>query len=697
MALTVATNTGALMAQAAASSVNKDMEMSMERLATGKRINGASDDAAGVAIASRLTSEIKGTNQAIRNAMDGQAMLDTAEGAHVEVENILQRMRELAVQASNGTNDANDRTNIQSEMDQLRTEIDRIAQTTSWAGQNLLDGSAAGKATAHTDRASFTFQVGSGTTSSDAIVASIGAITADALGVGGATSKPTVANVASTAGGATTATLNADGTITMSGTVAAGNTVSLNINGTAHTLTVAADQYTLSGDGVASQLSDEINALGLAGVTTSASGAVVSFNAGAAVERPVVTSSVTATGASGTIVETSANSIVTFGGDFNNGDTYTMTANGISQTITASNSDQFEDNSKGIAAQMAAAFDTLMHAADTAAVAGSITADQLKLAGTSVTDNADGTITFAQDAAVLSTATVNTSTNNNTIAASGNTITITSAGAFVANDQYTVTVNGESVSYTATAGDGFDNAAIAGHAAGLAAAISNNADLKAAGYAATSNAGVITVTRDALDLNSLSTTATGGIATLTEGTGANVGTFTVGGNIDNGDKFSMVIDGTTVEATIATTDGFADTTTGAAQQIAQAITDANISGVTATYNDNTATFTLEKSGSLSVSSTVEAQLTVEFLDQAIQTINSQRATLGAVSNRLDSTVSNLTNISSNLQAGRGRIEDADFASETTSLAKSQILQQASTAMLAQANASKQNVLSLLQG
>jgi flagellin len=85
------------------------------------------------------------------------------------------------------------------------------------------------------------------------------------------------------------------------------------------------------------------------------------------------------------------------------------------------------------------------------------------------------------------------------------------------------------------------------------------------------------------------------------------------------------------------------------------------------------------------------------LDTAIATINSQRATLGSTSNRLDSTVSNLTNISANLQAGRGRIEDADFAAETTTLAKTQILQQASTAMLAQANASKQNVLSLLQG
>ena len=85
------------------------METSMERLSTGKRINSASDDAAGVAIASRLTSEIKGTNQAIRNAMDAQALIDTAEGAHLEVSNLLQRMREIAVQSSNDTNDANDR------------------------------------------------------------------------------------------------------------------------------------------------------------------------------------------------------------------------------------------------------------------------------------------------------------------------------------------------------------------------------------------------------------------------------------------------------------------------------------------------------------------------------------------------------------------------------------------------------------
>jgi flagellin len=154
MALSIATNTGALMAAAAAASVNKDMESSMERLSTGKRINSASDDAAGVSIASRLSSEIKGTNQAIRNAQDGQALIDTAEGAHKEVENILQRMRELAVQSVNGTNDASDRGNLNLEFSQLKLEIGRIASTTQWAGQSLL-------ADGVTTSVTFTFQIGS--------------------------------------------------------------------------------------------------------------------------------------------------------------------------------------------------------------------------------------------------------------------------------------------------------------------------------------------------------------------------------------------------------------------------------------------------------------------------------------------------------------------------------------------------------
>jgi flagellin len=153
MALAISTNNAALNAAASASSVNREMETSMARLSSGKRINSASDDAAGVAISSRLSAEIRGTDQAIRNSLDGQALIDTAEGAHKEVENILQRMREVAVQSNNDTNNAQDRTNLQAEMNAMATEIDRIAGTTTWAGTNLMNATSS----------SFSFQVGSAT------------------------------------------------------------------------------------------------------------------------------------------------------------------------------------------------------------------------------------------------------------------------------------------------------------------------------------------------------------------------------------------------------------------------------------------------------------------------------------------------------------------------------------------------------
>jgi flagellin len=224
MALTVATNTGALMAQAAASSVNKEMEISMERLSTGKRINAAADDAAGIAIATRLTSEIKGTNQAIRNAMDGQALIDTAEGSHEEITNLLQRMREISVQAANDTNDANDRVALLLEFEALTSEINRIADVTAWAGQNLLDGGVT-TSTSHTDTNSFTLQIGSGTTAaSDQITVSIGSVTASALGVGFGTttlaSQASVASVASIASVVSVASVAAAGSTASAASVA---------------------------------------------------------------------------------------------------------------------------------------------------------------------------------------------------------------------------------------------------------------------------------------------------------------------------------------------------------------------------------------------------------------------------------------------------------------------------------------------
>ena len=173
MALAIATNNAALNAAASASSVNRDMETSMARLSSGKRINSASDDAAGVAISSRLSAEIRGTDQAIRNSLDGQALIDTAEGAHKEIENILQRMREVAVQASNDTNNAQDRNNLQAEMDAMSKEIDRIAGTTTWAGAKMMDATST----------SFSFQVGSATGTQNQISVDISTMNAVGLKV----------------------------------------------------------------------------------------------------------------------------------------------------------------------------------------------------------------------------------------------------------------------------------------------------------------------------------------------------------------------------------------------------------------------------------------------------------------------------------------------------------------------------------
>jgi len=113
----------------------------MERLSSGLRVNSAKDDAAGLAIATGMESQIRGINQAVRNANDGISMSQTAEGAMDEMTNILQRVRELSIQAANDTNSASNRASIQTEVDQLYDELDRIANVTQFNGVNVLDGS----------------------------------------------------------------------------------------------------------------------------------------------------------------------------------------------------------------------------------------------------------------------------------------------------------------------------------------------------------------------------------------------------------------------------------------------------------------------------------------------------------------------------------------------------------------------------
>ena len=150
------TNVSATLASNAINKNDRAMTTAMERLSTGLRINSASDDAAGLAIAARMRSQVEGLEQAARNANDGISMIQVAEGAYVEVSNMLSRMKEMAVQAASGTYSATDRAALNLEFSQLQSELQRIAGNTQWNGFNILDGSAGGSSS------SVNFQVGAG-------------------------------------------------------------------------------------------------------------------------------------------------------------------------------------------------------------------------------------------------------------------------------------------------------------------------------------------------------------------------------------------------------------------------------------------------------------------------------------------------------------------------------------------------------
>ena len=169
------TNMSSILAKNALQSNERAMSTSMERLSTGLRINSAKDDAAGLAIASKMTSQIRGLDQAVRNANDGVSLIQTAEGALVEVDNMLQRMRELAVQAANDTYDVADRTAMSKEFKQLDEEITRIASNTKWNGMAILSSDQ-----------TRTLQIGDENASSDAVAIDFKDMTSGTLGVGGA-------------------------------------------------------------------------------------------------------------------------------------------------------------------------------------------------------------------------------------------------------------------------------------------------------------------------------------------------------------------------------------------------------------------------------------------------------------------------------------------------------------------------------
>ena len=383
---------------------------------------------------------------------------------------------------------------------------------------------------------------------------------------------------------------------------------------------------------------------------------------------------VTTTGAFGNEANEAA---LTFGGGYVSGKEYSVELFGQKVSIVANDDDGFENTLNGLANQMAQA----INEAGIVGLDASVKDQFVKLE----------TQPLLTDATVVKDQT--TVDGAITLAQATGTITIGS-GALDNGDEYSFKINGIEINFKLGA-DGFMN---------------NDAGIRAQLKATIEDAGItgLTVTEAAsgravtvamnLDTqtNSKSTVATKVSVTdvATSTLSASDGKVAVGGTVVNGDVFSFNVAGTDLEV-VAGANGAELSKEGVAAQIADAVRSSSVQGVSVTDNgDGSVSF---NTTDVKITDAQSAKDSIAIIDAAIETINSQRATLGGVSNRLDNTVTNLSNVSANLQSSLSRIQDADFATETSNLTKSQILSQAATAMLAQANASKQGVLSLLQG
>jgi flagellin len=227
------TNVSSILARNALVSNERAMSTSMERLSTGVRINSAKDDAAGLAISSKMTSQIRGLDQAVRNANDAVSLIQTAEGALVETTNMLQRMRELAVQSASDTNTSADRTALNAEFTQLRDEINRVAQNTQWNGTNILDKSFSSATGA------FKFQVGAN--AAQTIDLTIGNYQTGNSDQGTEAAFVTTA-MASGPSAAAGDKLAQESTLTLSGTPALGDVISVTVGDKSINFTVTADE-----------------------------------------------------------------------------------------------------------------------------------------------------------------------------------------------------------------------------------------------------------------------------------------------------------------------------------------------------------------------------------------------------------------------------------------------------------------------
>jgi len=644
MASVVNTNVMSLNAQRQLGKSQATSNEAMERLSSGLRINSAKDDAAGLAISTGMQSQITGINQGVRNANDGVSMTQTAEGSMDEMTNILQRMRELSVQAANDTNSSSNRASIQKEVDQLYSELDRIAETTQFNGINLLDGSSG----------STTLQIGAN--SGETLSFSIDAVTTKDLNLNA------VSGTGDLNGGRVGAAATDAGDVTINGAAlgavganSSAEVVATEINkiqglsgvtataynaleGTAGASGISSATFAINGDTIAassdmSSLVDNINrdAAGVTASLNSDGGLVLSNDTGA----DIIVANADNTGLTngtydGYVALTSAD-----------GEAIELGL-GTSGTAADLQSLGFNESTGSDSIKSAAVTNTAITASTDAIQINGV--DLGDVTGTSAADKA-----FAINAISDQTGVTASAKTEAEYAYNGASM-ISTAG---------LSINGATITTTADMT--------------LDSLVTNIND-------SSNNGGLQGVVASASDDGKL---------VLTSDSGADITVQTVDANVLDSIA-AATNDSTYGSLTLTGEDGKDVIITSNAATEAGKATATDKLGLT-DQGGNSASVGV----GLSVTTAANASNSIDRIDDALDKITDSRANLGAIQNRLGSTISNLENVSQNISAANSRIQDADFASETSKMSKAQILQQAGTSMLAQANASSQSVLSML--
>ena len=684
MSTSINTNISAIAAQSSLRKTGIAQETSMERLSTGVRINTAKDDAAGLAISTRMTANIRGLSAAIRNANDGISLTQTAEGALSSIGDNLQRIRELAVQSANTGNSESDRGALNTEARQLVSEIDRIANNSQFNGIKLLDGSFQNQS----------LQVGAGNDSNDRIAISIGSAKVSALGIGSnssyskvLTEGSAVSNVALVAGtlsinGAQIGGSSTDGvsyTNADSSAIAKASAINAASGLTGVTATVSKTEVTGAAattfaDVAAGQVM--INGVDVGAIGASRNAVERGVQTAAAINAKTSQTGVTAT------ASTSTGALALTAADGRNITVSTTTAGGDATGLittkthslpTSAATSAFKLNGVEVAAYTPPAALTVSRTTGTSSVteASDITFGDLT-AGQSVTVNG---LTYTAGAATVTAANVAAAFASITAAKTAAEMTTGNAAA-AGRGTYTGAWAGTSVSAAVTGTP-------ATHVVVTAAAVG----VLPPAYTAVGSQGA--ALRDLINAKS----AQSGVTAATDTTGAL--TLTVAASDGRGVEITGTLTNTGLVAQSASTAAKITLSTNGDKGIVLG-GDAGAASTGQTNNRGFNASVLSSSGGVDLSTAAGSQAALSVLDKAINTVTDSRASMGAYQNRLTASVANLETTSMNLQASRSRILDTNYAKETTNLAKAQIIQQAATAMLAQANQSAQSVLSLLK-